>query len=365
MPITAEDVRLQAVTRSLFSPTTLAKAIAKLGFVQADPIAAPSRAQDLILRHRVKNYHAGDLERRYPDLALDEDLLHVYGYLPRSVSPLLHPRTGEWGVEREYPKLAERVLEFVRAEGEIDHRQLEKHVGAMRTRGSWSGESRAATRVLHMLHYRGLLRVARRVGNLRRFVAATPPEPSLSSKERLRQLVLLLARLYAPVAERALRDLVSRLRYAAPGLDGRRMAIRDLVKSGDLECAVVGGVTYMWPAGEWRKRDMPREVRLLAPFDPIVWDRARFEHLWRWPYRFEGYTPKAKRHWGYYALPMLWGDRVIGWANTTRIGDQLRVSLGFINRRPSGRDFENGLEAERARLQAFLAPGNLQVSFAD
>ena len=55
-----------------------------------------------------------------------------------------------------------------------------------------------------------------------------------------------------------------------------------------------------------------QEVRLLAPFDPIVWDRRRFELLWSWPYRFEAYTPVAKRRWGYYALPLLWRESVIG-----------------------------------------------------
>ncbi len=59
----------------------------------------------------------------------------------------------------------------------------------------------------------------------------------------------------------------------------------------------------------------PRRVRFLAPFDPVVWDRRRFEHLWGWPYRFEAYTPSAKRIRGYYAMPLLWCDRVIGWAN--------------------------------------------------
>jgi uncharacterized protein YcaQ len=53
-----------AVARSLFRPTTLPRAPRKLGFVQADPIRAPARAQDLVLRHRVKGYRAGDLDRR-------------------------------------------------------------------------------------------------------------------------------------------------------------------------------------------------------------------------------------------------------------------------------------------------------------
>ena len=64
MPLNLDHLRRYAVARSLFKPTTLRRAIDKLGFVQADPIRAPARAQDLTLRHRVLGYCAGDLERR-------------------------------------------------------------------------------------------------------------------------------------------------------------------------------------------------------------------------------------------------------------------------------------------------------------
>jgi len=74
MPITLDDLRCFVVARSLFTPTTLKCALHRLGFVQADPIRAPARAQDLTLRHRVKDYRAGDLERRYSELGVEEDL---------------------------------------------------------------------------------------------------------------------------------------------------------------------------------------------------------------------------------------------------------------------------------------------------
>ena len=64
MPLTLDHLRRYAIARSLFKPTTLMRAIEKLGFVQADPIRAPARAQDLTLRHRVIGYRAGELERR-------------------------------------------------------------------------------------------------------------------------------------------------------------------------------------------------------------------------------------------------------------------------------------------------------------
>ena len=87
MPTLAQ-LRRYAVGRSLFRPTTLIGAIERLGFVQADPIRAPARAQDLILRHRVKGYRAGDLEARYPRLAVEEDAFVNYGYLPRATASL-------------------------------------------------------------------------------------------------------------------------------------------------------------------------------------------------------------------------------------------------------------------------------------
>src|SRR5258707_4216613 len=100
MPVSLADLRRYAVDRSLFTPTTLARALDTLGFVQADPIRAPARAQDLTLRHRVKGYRAGDLERRYAALNLEEDFFVNYGFLTRAVHDLMHPRTGKapWSV---------------------------------------------------------------------------------------------------------------------------------------------------------------------------------------------------------------------------------------------------------------------------
>src|SRR2546430_16593659 len=87
-----ERLRALAISQSLFPPTVLKTAIRRLGFVQADPIRSPARAQDLILRHRVKGYRVGDLERRYASLDIEEDFLYAYGFLPRTIWRSLHPR---------------------------------------------------------------------------------------------------------------------------------------------------------------------------------------------------------------------------------------------------------------------------------
>jgi uncharacterized protein YcaQ len=96
-------------------------------------------------------------------------------------------------------------------------------------------------------------------------------------------------------------------------------------------------------------------VRLLAPFDPIVWDRRRFALLWGWTYRFEAYTPAPKRKLGYYALPLLWKGAVIGWSNAAARNGRLALESHFVASAPA-RDtaFRSALKEERARLVEFL-----------
>jgi hypothetical protein len=96
-------------------------------------------------------------------------------------------------------------------------------------------------------------------------------------------------------------------------------------------------------------------VRLLAPFDPVVWDRRRFEQFWGWAYRFEAYLPAAKRQRGYYALPLLWRDRVIGWGNLSMTKERLVAEVGYIKGvPPKDRLFRRELDAELDRLANFL-----------
>ena len=113
---------------------------------------------------------------------------------------------------------------------------------------------------------------------------------------------------------------------------------------------------WFWPAGEHPERAEVRRrtVRLLSPFDPVVWDRRRFELLWRWPYRFEAYTPVAKRSFGYYALPLLWGDRVVGWANVSMRHGTLHCHAGYVDGAPRDAAFARALEAELDRMRWFL-----------
>jgi uncharacterized protein YcaQ len=345
-----QRLRLIAIAQSLFPPAALPAAIRRLGFVQADPIRSPARAQDLILRHRVNSYRAGDLERHYATLGIEEDILYAYGFVPRTIWRLLHPRN-----TRAMTDLEARVLEKVRKSGVVHPRDLEEYFGSKRVVNAWGGYSKATTHALERLQYRGLLRVARREDGIRLYEAAPAGGEPMAPEARLRTLVLAVARLLTPVPERTLLANLARFR----NLGNARSMVSALVKEGELETETVDGVTYLLPHSIGRHEDAPAMVRFLAPFDPLIWDRSRFEHFWAWRYRFEAYTPAAKRQRGYYAMPLLWGDNVIGWANARVEQGLLNVATGFVDKRPKDAAFRTELDAEIARLQRFLDLSNL------
>jgi uncharacterized protein YcaQ len=379
MPLTLSHLRRYAIARSLFKPTTLRRAIEKLGFVQADPIRAPARAQDLTLRHRVTGYHAGDLERRYPKLGLEEDFFVNYGFLPHAHHALMHPRAVRVKSTPVRAKQAEAVLAFVRERGVVHPREVDAHFSHGRVTNWFGGNSNASTQMLNLMHYQGLLRVARRDSGTRVYVARehpgapgvrrgagdvveavsvpVPEAVAMTAAAKMDALVDLIVRKYAPLPANSLGHLVYLLRYGVPQWAKACPAALARAKQR-LGSARVDGIEWYWPAEEMplSRRWQPDEaVRLLTPFDPVVWDRRRFEIFWNWAYRFEAYTPAPKRKLGYYALPLLWHERVIGWGNLTVADGRLQAEFGYTDgRAPRSPAFRAGLGTELDRLREFL-----------
>jgi uncharacterized protein len=362
--ITLDALRSYAVARTLFAPTSLPKAIEKLGFVQADPIRAPARAQDLTLRHRVKNYCAGDLERRYEALSIEEDFFVNYGFLPCNTQALMHPRTPRSSWPKAKAAQAEAVLSFVQERGVTHPREVDAHFAHGRVRNWFGGSSNASTQLLDAMHYRGILRIAGRASGVRTYAAAnhlpqSPHDPD-QAIQAMDALVDVIVNKYAPLPERSLRELINMLRGGVPQWEALRAAAFARAKLR-LASAVVDGMAWYWPQGESpsskRHADAAQTdtVRLLAPFDPVVWDRRRFELLWGWAYRFEAYTPAPKRIRGYYALPLAFRDQVIGWGNLAVIDGKLQTELGFVAGKPP-RDtaFRIALDEELDRMGSFL-----------
>jgi uncharacterized protein YcaQ len=357
---TLDHLRRYAIGRSLFKPTSLMRAITKLAFVQADPIRAPARAQDLTLRLRVKDYRAGDLERAYPRLALEEDFFINYGFLPRDIDALMHPRPGRRAWDAKRKKHSGTLLEFVREHGTVHPREVDAHFAHGRVQNYWGGTSNFTTHLLDSMHYRGFLRIVRREGGIRlygiRDVAPPIRDPKLRAA-RLDALVDVVVQTYAPLPATSLGQILGRLRYAAPQWQPQLKAAIKRAKDR-LSHAHIDGHEWYWPPGERlqsRWDGGADGLYLLTPFDPIVWDRKRFQLFWGWAYRFEAYTPVAKRKLGYYALPLLWRDQVVAWANVTWKEQQLDCQLGFVGERPNDREFDRALEAELERMRTFLS----------
>ncbi|SEL49214.1 hypothetical protein SAMN05216359_11015 [Roseateles sp. YR242] len=362
MPVIDHDaLRRHAIARTLFPPTTLLRAIRRLGFVQADPIRAPARAQDLILMHRVKDYRAGDLEARYAKLPVEEDCLVNYGFLPREHLALMHPRTAKKAWDEDTHARAAELLAFVQQKGRThpaDALEAFSHHG--RVTGYWGGELNASTQLLDGMHYRGLLRVARRDAGTRVYEAiqhALQEDSPQTRRARAEALLDLIVSLYAPLPAASLGYLTRLLGYGAPHLQAEARAVcQDAAQR--YGHAKVDGERWFWPADEQpaarRHRVEMERLRFLAPFDPLVWDRRRFERLWGWAYRFAAYTPAAKRTMGHYALPMLWGDQMIGWANLKVVKARLVPDLGFIEKRPKAPVFRTALDEALYRTSAFL-----------
>lgn len=353
--MTLDDLRRFAVARSLFGPTTLRKALERMGFVQADPIRAPARAQDLILRHRVKGYRAGDLERHYESLGIEEDFFLNYGYVTRAVQALMHPRP-ESAAERKKEKM---LLDFVGKRGAVHPREAEEHFAHGKVENYWGGSSLATTQMLGEFHYRGKLQVARREKGIRLYRIHRHEPAVLDSAERRRRidaLVDVVVNIYAPLPAASLSYYVRRLRYAVPQWEKELTAALRSARER-LGHARVDGIDWHWPSDppSPKLRRGLEGARLLAPFDPVVHDRTRFELLWGWNYRFEAYTPASKRKLGYYALPLLWRDRVIGWGNLAVEKEKLTSVLGYVaGQPPRDRAFKQELEAELERMRIFL-----------
>jgi uncharacterized protein YcaQ len=328
----------------------------------------------------VKGYQAGDLERRYESLGVEEDFFINYGFVTTAMQALMHPRPhlrepaeGNQPSSAAERKKEKMLLEFVNERGPVHPREVEEHFAHGTVENYWGGSSLATTQMLGVMHYRGLLRVARRESGIRIYGThrhETGPLDGAARRARIDALVDVAVNIYAPLSSASLSYYVRRLRYAVPQWEKEiTEALRRARER--LAHARVDGVDWYWPNEENPRRAVaPETVRLLAPFDPVVHDRTRFELLWGWVYRFEAYTPASKRKLGYYALPLLWRDRVIGWGNLAvtvpkynlgtrrhkyRLGTRtLTIELGYVAGPPRDRAFKGQLEAELERMRVFL-----------
>ena len=357
-PPSLTDLRRYAISRSLFKPTTLPKAIARLGFVQADPIRAPARAQDLTLRHRVIDYRAGDLERRYPRLPIEEDFFVNYGFVPRELHALMHPRTARqpWTKAR-WKKAHDGAGVRARAR----RRASARGGRALRARQGDELVRRLEQRVDAAARRHALPRAAAHRAPRRRHPALCPREATPTPAD-VRRGDGRAGRRHRRTSTRRCRRATcrssscscARRAALARGAQGRAGARQGAAAAARRSTAS----TWYWPAGE-RPALAPHrvtdDVRLFSPFDPVVWDRQRFEIFWGWP--IASRPTRRRRN----ACAATTRCRCCG-ATRSSAGEicrsstgRLVPSLGYVRgRAPREPAFKRALEAELARMTMFL-----------
>jgi hypothetical protein len=253
---------------------------------------------------------------------------------------------------------AQDVLAFVRQQGPSRPKDVQAHFDHGRIK-RWGGDLNVSKHLLEGLHYRGLLRVARREAGTRVYQAIDHPPQDDSPEARLTragQLLDIVVQLYAPLPAASLGYLCGLLRHGVAHLAAEVRQVQEHAKSRYAH-AQVDGLLWFWPQGEnpiAARHQVDDRLRFLTPFDPVVWDRRRFPLFWGWEYKMEAYVPAHKRRMGHYAMPMLWGEQILGWANLKVVDGRLQHELGFAGPQPPSRAFQRALNEALQQMHEFL-----------
>ncbi|MGH2427651.1 MAG: winged helix-turn-helix domain-containing protein [Candidatus Limnocylindria bacterium] len=339
LTISADHARRFLVRRHLLAPpralpakpTSVLAAVERMGLLQFDPLEVPgARNHDLVLHARIAGYR-----REWCDAWLygeDRRLIELYNkslnIVPMHELPhyqITWQRNSpvvDDGILKEQAAVTDAVLARLRTDGPLSTAAFADHNHAV---DWWWAPTRAARAVMEALFVSGRLGISRRDGNRRhydlieRLVPAELLELKESEEDAMRHRLLSRFRatgMTTPVGTQ------SEVMYSAGAVTERVRRTERLVTDGRLLPITVEGLKgprYLI-AGEEPILDATADpaslpspcVTFIAPLDPLVWDRRLLRELWGFDYLWEVYVPEKKRRWGYYVLPILFGDRFVG-----------------------------------------------------
>ena len=320
---------------------TFARTLSRTAVLQIDSVNVLRRAHYMPLFSRMGPYDT-DLLRRASERRprrIVEYWAHAAAFMPVELWPHMRHRMRayearghEWEAIRHNPELVDSLLAEVADRGASTPRDLDD--GLPRKKEHWGWNWSDTKKVMEYLFASGQLAVAGRNQHFERLYdlperVISPehmnaPEPTL--EEASIELLRRAAVAHGVGTEYDLRD------YFRMRPELTKPALATLVESGELLPVRIEG----WDRQAYLHRDaaLPRRVHaraLLSPFDPLVWERERTERLFDFHYRIEIYVPEAKRVHGYYVLPFLLGDRIVGRVDlkAERRGCVLRVLGAF------------------------------------
>ena len=326
-PVQAAAVRRLTIdaqgyaTRSRSGTRTEVEAtVRRLSCVQLDSISVVERSHRIALSSRVGAYPRGAVPALLRAGRLFEYWAHEACLLPIEWWPLCRPSMQNGGrgwygdVMSEHPDVVEHVLAEIRARGPLGSRHFEGSTGG----GMWNWKP--AKRVLEALWNHGDLVIADRQSFQRLYdltERVVPKQvletPSPSEDERLRTLTLAAVRARGALTESGIVEhwrLRGGAKRIAPVADA-------LVEAGELERLAVddGGAPVLVEAGTELDRPAPSAAALLSPFDNLLWDRPFARRILGFDHLIEVYKRQHERRYGYYVLPLLWRDRIVGRAD--------------------------------------------------
>ncbi len=330
--------------------------VEQIGILQVDPVSVVAANHHLIARTRLPGYLLSHLDDAlYRDRALVENFHSIHAILPMADWRFYDRRIGPpTRMEQAHPEImrqvTERVLGAIRDRGPLAARDFMDEDDRTPMEYGW-GTTRRSQVALQTLLRRGFLMVHHREGT-QRFYELTermlPPDVDTT-----------------PVTDagRELHYAQRDVTYA--GLAMGTGGIRPAIAAGDAVPVAVEGIRILfYIAPEQRDflasvtpiAETERRAVILAPLDPFVWDRKRLAALWGFDYTWEVYVPAAKRKYGPYTLPVLWGDRFVARLDPSldRKRRVLRVkNLWFEDDAPRDPQMFTDLAAEIARFATF------------
>ena len=346
----------------------------RFGSIQFDPIAVAGRNHDLVLHARVADYEPAWCDVLYERREIFEATNKALSFVPTSEFPWFRHVMGRKGPRfhaaalAENAAVAELVLERIRADGPLSSRDFEREAGPTK---DWFGMPENAVRaVLEAYTVTGVIGLARRDGNLRyydlleRLLPAEVLARQVPEREQLQHKMLSRYRAHGLLGPGGAGGTFDRIAppKSTPERVGRNELREDLVELGALVPVDVEGVRgkRLVLAEELALLQAPPEptpsVAFIAPFDALLWDTALLSSLFDFDYVWEGFFTPTKRRWGYYVLPIIFGDRFVGRIEPRIDRDRARVGVlniwwenGFAPRRADG-----FVDAMRDALRAYL-----------
>jgi uncharacterized protein YcaQ len=357
---------------------TLNRTVERTGVLQVDSVNVLQRAHFMPLYSRMGAYDVDLLARASAGKPrrLVEYWAHVQALMPVELWPVMRHRMASyrtqkhkwWGSEVSEALIANLMAE-IKDRGASTARDLDD--GLPRSKENWGWNWSATRRALDYLYMVGEVAIAGRNSQFEISYdlpeRVLPPEvlaaPTPTLDEANRELVRRAARSHGVATARCLSDYYRMRLQPGAGNRATQGAIQDLLDEGELEPVRIEG--WNRPAYLHRDARRPRKVgarSLLSPFDPVVWLRERTEKLFDFHYRIEIYTPAPKRQFGYYVLPFLLGEEIVGRVDlkADRQSGRLVVKAAYTEPHAPLETAEE-LSAELVRLAGWLGMDSLTV----